>query len=820
MADLRENVKQSLRMFRKNPGFTLAAVAALALGIGANAAIFSVVNAVLLKPLSYPGADRIVEFLLPSPDGGGIIASNLACIPEFHTYQRQTNIFREVAAYDSGGPGFNLTGGRPEQVHGLHVTEGYFRLFGAPVILGRTFTPEEDLPHGGKVVVLSYGLWQRKFGGDSNVVGRAVMLGNEQYTIVGIVGKEFISDPAADVWLPFQFEPASDNMNHSFQVAGLLKPGVNLAQANAQMKLASAEFRRQYPATNSRQEFAVEPLRDNIVGNARKSLLLMLGACGLLLLIACANVANLLLVRATGRKREFAIRSALGAHRWHIVSQLLTESALLSAAGGICGLVLGLVGVRALLAIAPAGLPRIGESGSAIGVDWRVLGFTLAVSMVTGILFGLYPAFTASGSDMNTALKEGGNRSGTGFRESRTRALLVISEISLALILLVGSGLLVRSFIALRGVGPGFDPHNVLTMEMSLSGDHFHKSANVAQLSRTGRDRLNSLPGVEVSAAAYWLPIQVDDGLPFQIAGEPQDKDHQYGSRWMSISPGYLNAFKIPILRGRDFNENDSAAAPQVALINEAMANHYWSGRDAVGQQILISKGMGQALNESAPRIVGIVGDSHNAGLSRPSDPMVMVPVAQVTDGYAAAYSDIQPLLWIVRTRNDPHQSIALVTEQLRQASGGFPVAHVRTMEEVMGRSTARERFNMMLMTIFGVTALFLATIGIYGLMAFSVEQRTRELGIRMALGADRAAIRRLVVSHGMRLTVIGIALGLTVGIGLVRLMTGLLYGLGAWDPAAFIFAVLILMAVALVAVWLPSVRASRVDPAQALRAE
>ena len=814
--DLWNDVRHGLQMFWKSPGFTIAAVAALALGIGANTAIFSVVNAVLLKPLSYPDADRIVEFMYPS-----ILANHfLTAIPEFHAYQRQTSLFKEVAAYDVAGPGYNLTGDRPQQLHGIHVTEGYFRLFGAPVLLGRTFTPQEDSPNGGKVVVLSYGLWQRRFGGDSSVVGKSLSLGNEPYTIIGVLGKDFLSDPQADIWLPFQFPPVSDDMNHFFQVAGLLRPGIPLAQANAQLKLAALQYRRDHPKGDPQQQFAVEPLRDSIIGDARKSLLVLLGAVSLVLLIACANVANLLLVRATGRKREFAIRSALGAGRARIVRQLLTESVLLSVAGGILGMILGFVGVRALLAISPAGLPRIGENGSAVAVDGRVLGFTLAVSLLTGIVFGLFPALSASRADLNSALKESSNRAGTGFRQGKARSLLVVSEVSLALVLLIGSALLIRTFLALHGVGPGFDSRNILTMEMSLTGERYHKTAGVAKLSHDGRERLNALPGVELSAAAYWLPIQVDDGLPFQIIGRPIERG-RYGARWMSVSPGYLGLFKIPILRGRDFTENDTAAAPGVVLINEALAKQLWPNEDPLGQHIIVGKEMGPTLaGEPVREIIGIVADTHNTGLGRPPDPMMMVPVAQVTDGYTAAYSDIQPLLWVVRTRGDPHQAIAAVAEQLRLASGGFPVAHIRTMDEVMGRSTARESFNMLLLTIFGAVALALAAIGIYGLMAYSVEQRTQEIGIRMALGADRSAVRKLVVWNGMRLAVLGVAVGLAAAFALTRLLASFLFGVKSWDPAVFLSATLILSAVALLAVWLPASRASKVDPMQALRAE
>ena len=810
MEKLLEDIRYSLQMFRKNPGFALAAIAALALGIGANTAIFSVVNTVLLKPLTYPDADRMVLFLAQTAG----LANDLHSIPEFHFFERQTSVFKDVAAYDNAGPGFNLTGGRPQQVHGIHVTQNYFRVYGAPVLLGRTFTPQEDSPHGSKVVVLSYALWQSRFSGDPAIVGKSLSVGNEPYTIVGVLAKDFVADPQADMWLPFQFDPASIDGNLFFEVTGLLQPGVTVAQANAELHAASPEYHRQFPNTDWRPFFTVGPLRDSIIGDARNSLLMMLGAVGLVLLISCANVANLLLVRATSRKREFAIRAAMGAGRGRIVRQLLTESVLLSVTGGVLGLALGFLGVRALLAVSPAGLPRIGEDGSAIGLDWRVLAFTLAVSLATGILFGLFPAFTASRTDLNSTLKESSNRSGTGFRQGKARSLLVISEVSLALVLLVGSALLIRTFIALHAVGPGFDASNVLTMEMSLNGQRYQTSAGIAELLRDGRNRLNALPGVELAAACFWLPIDVEDGTGFQIVGRPVEKDG-FGSQYMSITPGYLSLFKIPILRGRDFNDNDKAGAPNVVLINQALANKYWPNEDPIGKQIRDANEVG-----GVETIVGIVADFHSSGLSKPADPTLIVPIPQVTDTYNAAYANIQPLFWVVRTRSDPHALIPAVTDQLRIASAGFPVGHIRTMDEVMGRSTARQSFNMMLLSIFGAVALVLAAIGIYGLMAYSVAQRTQEMGIRMALGADRSRIRGLVVWHGMRLALIGVVAGLGAAFALTRFIAAFLFGVKPWDPAVFIAVPLILTAVALIAVWLPASRAAKVDPIEALRAE
>lgn len=802
-----QDVRFGLRQLRRKPGLTLSAVAALALGIGANTAIFSVVNTVLLKPLTYPDADRLVNFLAPST----VLANDLHNIPEFHFFERQKSLFKEVAAFDNAGPGFNLTGAHPEEVHGIHVTEGYFRIYGAPLILGRTFTRQEDSPHGGKVVVLSYGLWQRKFGGNRAIVGKSISLGNEPYTVVGVIGKDFVTDVPADLWMPFQFDPVSTDMNHFFFVTGLLQPGVTLAQANAGLLAASPEYHREYPSSDPRAHFVVCSLRDSIIGDAHNSLLMMLGAVGLVLLISCANVANLLLAQATARKREFAIRSALGAGRGRIIRQLLTESVLLSLSGGILGLALGILGVRGLLAVSPAGLPRIGENGSAISVDWRVLGFTLGASLLTGILFGVFPAFSASRCDLNSTLKESGNHSGTGFRVGKARSLLVISEISLALVLLIGSALLIRTFNALHGVDPGFDSHHVLTMEMSLNGPRYQHTDGVTQLLRDGRNRLNALPGVELAGAGFWLPIDIEDAAGFRIVGRPGEK-HCCTSKWMSITPGYLSLFKIPVLRGRDFTENDNADAPGVDLINEAFAKKFFPQEDPIGQHIRHGKRI--------ETIIGIVADFHDNGLAKPANAMIIAPIAQVSDDYNAAYANIQPLYWLVRTHGDPHASVSAITEELRIASNGFPVAHIRTMDEVMGRSTARQSFNMLLLTIFGAVSLVLAAIGIYGLMAYSVEQRTQEMGIRMALGADRSIIRRLVVWQGMRLALIGVILGVTMSFGLTRLLSTFLFGVRPWDPVVFLSAPLVLAATASLAVWLPAVRASKVAPLQALRAE
>jgi putative ABC transport system permease protein len=819
VATLLADIRHALRMFAKNPGFLLAAVAALALGIGADTAIFSVVNAVILKPLIYPEADRIVQILLTfRGDQGGPGAS----VTKFHVWQEQTSVFQDAAAYDYSSKGMNLTGRVPEQVKGVHVTEAYFRLFGARMLLGRTFTPQEDLPHGGNVVVLSYGFWMRKFGGDPHVVGKTISLSGEPYTVLGVTVREFETDPAADIWVPFQFPPNSDDQAHYFVAAARLKPGVTVDQAKAQLKLAHAEFDRKYPNADPNGGFSAEPLKDAIVGDARKSLLVLIGAVSFVLLIACANVANLLMVRAAGRRREFAIRAAMGAQRSRMIRQLLTESVLLALMGGAVGLGLGFAGVRWLLSIRPGDIPRIGENGAGVTVDWRVALFTIGISLLTGILFGLIPAFGASRPDLARTMNESGSRSGFGLKQSKARSTLIVTEVGLALVLLVGAALLIRTFIAMRMVNPGYDTHNVLTMEMALTGERYQKTAGVAQLIRDSRERIAAIPGIEDVAVTNSLPLQGGFGLPFYVVGRPTTNGpNTGGAEWKATSPGYFATFKIPILRGRDFTLNDDAAAPGVVIITQSMERQFWKkGADSLGQQIVIGKDVGPEFKESARTIIGIVGDVRDGGLKREPGPLMIIPQAQMTDGVTALNSRIAPLTWVMRTRVKPLQLAGAVSEQLRKASGGFPVAHIRSMDDVEALSMAREDFNMLLLTIFGLSALVLAAIGIYGLMAYSVTQRTQEIGIRMALGADRQRIRRMVVWQGMRLALTGVLLGVGAAFGLTRLIASSLYGVKSWDPTAYVIVPIVLALVALMATWVPAVRASRLDPMKALRVE
>ena len=819
-SDFLTNAKHSLRMFWQSPGFTLAALAALAVGIGANTAIFSIVNAVLLKPVPLPDAGRIVVFQTTSPQG----AFSAGSPAKYQFWRDQSGVVRDVAAHR--GTVVNYTAGEfPVQMQAVHASAEYFRLFGARMALGRPFTASEDRPQGGAVAVLSHALWRGRFDADPRIVGKTISLGGTPHTIVGVVDAGFdVSEfgAAPELWLPFQLDPHSTDQGHYFDVAGRLAPGVSLEQAQARLKLSAEEFKRRYPdALQSDNAFSVQPLQEELVSNVRPTLLVLAGAVAFVLLIACANVANLLLVRATSRKREIAIRAALGAGRGRIVRQLLTESVLLSLGGGLLGLVLGVVGIRALLAINTAGLPRVGENGMGVTLDWRVLVFTLAVSIATGVLFGLVPALHASRGDLNTALKESSGRSGTGFRQNRTRSILVVTEVALALILLIGSALLIRTAVALTTIEPGYDTTNVLTMRVSLSGPRFLTSHGVEQVIRTGVERVRELPGVVEASATCCVPLEGGYGLPFVISGRPLDNGPFHGGgSWLTVSPRYFEVFRIPLKRGRTFTDRDVAGSPPVAIINEAMARQYWPKADPLQDRLVIGRGiMREFADEPERQIIGIVADVRDGGLNDDPRPTMYIPQAQVPDAVNALNAQIRPMAWVVRTAVPPAALSTPIRRALEEATG-LPVSDVRSMSEVVSRSIARQRFNMWLMSVFGGVALLLAAIGIYGLLAYSVEQRTQELGIRLALGAKAGQVRQMVVLQAMRLAIAGMVAGIAIALGLTRLLGSLLFGVGAWDPMVFAGVPLVLGTVALVAAWMPARRASRIDPVQALRYE
>jgi predicted permease len=791
METLVADLRQAWRMLFKSPGFTAAAVAALALGIGANTAIFSVINTVLLQPLPFPEPDRIVTLRLSGPQG----SSSSASVPNYNAWRKQTQVLQDVAAYDAGGPGLNLSGtDRPEQLKGLHVSYEFFHLFGAVPAVGRTFTAGEDRPGGGKPVVLSGGLWQRRFGGDPAVVGKTLSLGGEPYTIIGALSPRFAFDPPADLYLPFQADPNSTNQGHFFRVAARLKPGVSQGAANAALSLAAGEFKRTYPdALDPKGSFNVEYMQTLMVRDVRTALYILLGAVACVLLIACANVANLLLSRATGRAREIAIRTAIGAGRARIVRQLLTESVVLSLIGGGLGLGIGVIGVRALLAVNPGNIPRIGEDGSAVGMDWRVLGFTLALSLVTGIVFGLVPALHASRADLNSTLKESGARSGAGLRQNKARGALVVAEIALAMVLLTGAGLLIRTFSALHSVAPGFDAHNVLTMETSLTGSKYDHTAAIDTMARQVLERVHAISGVESAAASSYLPLDGGLGLGFIIEGRPLTNGSSHGgASWNYVTSRFFDVFRIPIVRGRVFTERDDAAGPQVVIINEAMARKYWKDDNPIGHRLIIGKGMGPNFTQAPREIVGIVADARDGGLNNDPFPTTFVPLSQVRDAYMELNNRFMPLQWLARTRVAPFSVSAPIQQAFREAAD-LPVAHIRSMDQIVVQSTARNQFNTLLLGVFAFFAILLASIGLYGLMAYSVQQRTLEIGIAVGLGAARA---------------------------LTRLMATLLFQVKPNDPLIFTSVAVLLAAVAFLASYIPARRALRIDPLVALRYE
>jgi predicted permease len=814
-------------MLLKTPGFTVTAIAALALGIGANTAIFSVVNAVLLKPLPVPEPDRFVMLMNTFVSDKGESGSGPAASPaKFEHWRAQSDVLQNVTAFRTGV--MNYTGGEAaEQVRSAQMSADGFRCLGLTILRGRAYSETEDLPNAPRVTLVSQGFWTRRFAGDPQMLGKTISLGGEPYTVIGIVADnpallEF--GPASDVYVPFRLDPNTTDQGHYFQVMGRLKPNVSLKQAQMRLQASAAAYRARFPAAlGPKNGFTVTPFREAMVQNVRPILMVLLCAVSLVLLIACANVANLLMVRATGRRREIAIRAAIGAGRGRMVWQLLTESVVLSLAGGILGSLLGFAGIRALLTINTAGLPRLGQDGVALTMDWRLLLFVVVVSLATGIVFGVFPSLQGSRADLNSVLKDSSGRSGTGLRQNKARAALVVAEMSLAVILLAGSALLIRTFLALYAVSPGFDTKNVVTMKMSFTGPRFEKTSVVAQIVHDGLERLRALPGVTVATASCCLPLQGGYGLPFNVLGRaPTDGPFTGGGGFAPVSAGYFEAFKIPIKRGRSFTDRDDGHAPAVVIISESMAKQFWKDGDPLNDRILIGGGarnMKELRDEPVRQIVGIAGDVRDGGLNNDPGPKMYVPQSQVPDALSALGFTIYPMAWIVRTQGNAATLVPAIQEQLRQATG-LPVSDLHSMDEVVSLSTARQRFNMLLMIVFGGSALLLAAIGIYGLMAYSVEQRAQEIGIRLALGAEESRVRNMVVRQGMGLAFAGVVIGIAAAIGLTRFLESLLFGVKARDPLVFMSVPALLIVVALFAVWLPALRASKVNPVDCLRYE
>ncbi|HSB12386.1 MAG TPA: ABC transporter permease [Blastocatellia bacterium] len=819
METLIQDVRYGSRLLIKRPGFTLVAVLALALGIGANSAIFSVVNGVVLQALPYKDPDRLMMVWNRRPLFQGQAGSPEFPVSaaDFIDWRDRNRSFEQIAAFHTQP--MNLTAsGEPESLGGVRASASLFPLLGVEAKLGRTFAPGEDQPGAGRVVLISYGLWERRFGSDPDIVGQQINLNDEPYTVIGVMPRGFQFPrkgelPAgfqfprqADLYTPLAWTPAqAANRGRDYlAVVARLQPDVTVTQAQVEMDGIAEQLKQQYPQNNAKKEVFIVSLHQQAVGKVRAALLVLLGAVAFVLLIACANVANLLLARAASRQKEIAIRTALGASRIRIIRQMLTESVLLSLAGGVFGLLLSLWGIDVLLAISPSNLPRV----DSISVDARVLAFTFVISLITGIVFGLAPAVQASKPDLGDALKEGGRASSVGFRHNRFRSVLIVSEVALALVLLVGAGLMIRSFVRLLNVDTGLDSNNVLTVDVGLPRGKFTGQQQVAFFQQT-IERLQNLPGVESAGAVYPLPLSgAEEGMGFGIEGRqaPTGEAFNAGPRW--VSPDYFKAMRISVVAGREFTDRDTSDAPRVVVINEAMSRRYWLDEDPLGKRIAFD---GTNAGPNWRQIIGVVRDVRHTSLDSAPKPEIYIPFPQFPSFF---------MTLVVRTTGDPLSLVGAIRGEVLAIDKNQPISNVHTMEQLVSDSVAQRRFNMLLLGVFGAVALVLSAVGIYGVMSYSVAQRTHELGVRMALGAQTSNLVALVVRQGMVLALFGVGVGLAAAFALTRLMSSLLYGVSTTDPLTYSLIGLLLAGVALLACYLPARRATKVDPMVALRYE
>lgn len=810
MEQLIHDVRYALRTMAKSPGFTVVAALALALGIGANTAIFSVVNALLLKPLPYAESDRIVAVWNYWTDWPRVWLSE----PELFDYQRQSEVFERVGAYQRQG--FNLTGGdAPARVLGGTVSADLFTVLGAKPVLGRTFTTQEDRPKANHVVVLGDGLWHRRFNADPGIIGRAIALDGEQYEVIGVMPHgfqlptDFKEPDRTELWVPLAIDPASASRgSHYLLAVARLKPGVSLEQARAGMNLVTGNLIHQYPL-NYQNDFGatLTPMRDEIFGDVRPILIVLIGAVGFVLLIACANVANLLLARGEARQKEVALRAAIGASRARLIRQLLTESVLLSLVGGGGGVLLAVWLTDALVRVNPTRLPRIGE----VAVDGRVLLFTLGLAVVTGLVFGLVPALQGSRSDLHESLKEGGRDSSAGARGSRVRRALVVSEVALALILLIGAGLMIKSFWRLQTVPSGFNADNVLTLRTSLPQTPYSDMPRVAAFYRRFFERVASLPGVISAGGVTNLPLTSPLGdWDILLAGQaPDPKRRSDAADYQIVTPDYFKAIGMPLRRGRFFSDADRPGAIPVVLINEAMAAAYWPNQDPLGKRFTLGG------NKEMSTIVGIVADVKHRGLDKEAHKEMYFPLEQFP--YVSSASS---LTTVIRTAGDPLAVVGEIRNEIRQIDPDLPVSQVRTMNQVVANSVSDREMSLVLLSLFAGVALLLAGVGIYGVMAFTVSRRTHEIGVRMALGATAPDVLKLVIAQGMKLALAGLSIGVVGAVVLTRLMSSMLFGVSATDPPTFIVLAVFIAGVAFLANYVPARRATRVDPLTALRHE
>jgi predicted permease len=795
------DVRYGFRMLLKHRGFAFISILALSLGIGANTAIFSVVNAVLFRPLPYKDPSRLVTIL---HEGGKPVAP-----ANFLDWKAQNQVFESMAAAQVWDP--TLTGkDRPEQLHALQLTADMFSVLGVSPIAGRTFNAGEDQPGNEHVVVLSHRFWQRMFNGDRGVVGQRLTLDGEGYTIIGVMPQDFQFAPfwatRAEVWTPLNLAPRmSDRRGQSLRVFARLKPGATREQAQSEMDAITGRLEQDYPKENKGLGTSVDSLHEKVVGKSRAALLILFGAVGFVLLIACANVANLMMARATARRKEIAVRAALGAGRLRIARQLLTESVMLSLAGGVVGLLLAVWGIEALTRLGPDNLPRMKD----IGLDYYVLGFTLGLSVLTGIVFGLAPVLQTTRVDLNETLKEGGRGAADGGRRNRVRRLLVVSEMGLALMLLISGGLMIRSFLRLLSVEPGFNPKQVMTMTVSLAGSEHKTEPQRAAFFNELLNRVEAIPGVQSASAINHLPLGGDVwSLGFTIEGRPAPLPGETQSAvYRIVRPRYFQTMGATLITGRDFTERDADAAPGVVIINEAFARRYFPGDDPLGKRISVSN---DRLNPH--EIVGVIRDAKQSELTSAPNPETYLPHQQAAGP--------RGMTLVIRSASDPAALAQVVQREVWAIDKNLPVSEVRTMEEVVAESIGPQRFNMILLSLFAGVALLLAAVGIYGVMSYTVTQRMHEIGVRMALGASRSDILRLVVKQGMVLALIGVGLGLLGALAVTRLMTSLLFNISPTDSLTFVVVSVVLTAVALIACYIPARRATNVDPMIVLRYE
>jgi putative ABC transport system permease protein len=795
--------RYALRQLIKAPSFTIVAILTLALGIGACTAIFSVVNTVLLRPLDYPDPDRLViirETQLPKFPEFSVSP------PNYIDWEKQAKSYEYLAATTSAS--LNLTGeGEPQRLIGLKATAHYFDVYGVKPILGRMLLPEEDAVGKNHVVVLSYGFWQRVFGGARDVAGRSVQLNGEPYQIVGVAPYGFGAASKVDVWTAMAFTPsqtANDARGgHYISVIGRLKPGVTFEQAKAEMEVIAAQLAKQYPDPQKGWGIFMMPMQDYSVRDVKPVLYTLLGAVGCVLLIACANLANLLLARATARHREISIRAALGAGRGRLIRQLLIESVVLAMCGGIAGVILARWGLDALLALAPTNLPRISE----IHLDPAVLIFSLALSILTGLLFGIAPAWLAARADVNEALKQGTRGSTEGGARGRLRSALVVIEVTFALVLLGGAGLLARSFMQLANVDPGFIPENATLMRLSLPQKKYGEDAQQIAFATALLERIKNLPGVQAVGITHSMPLVGDYVLGFNIEGRPHiDPADLPSTNYYSVTPDYFRAMGIRLIRGRIFTPQDDSKAPRVAIINETMARQFFPNEDPIGKRINITNGP-----DTWRQIIGIVGDIKQYGVDKATSAQSYEPFAQVP---------FTSLNVVIRTKGSPAALLGALRPAVYAVDKDQPVGQIRPLEEIVADSISRQRFAMTLLTVFSAVALVIAAVGIYGVMAYNVVQRTGEFGIRMALGAQQRDVLRLVLAQGGKLIGLGLAIGLLATLGASRAMGSMLFNTSAYDPLTLFSITLLLGAVALIACFFPANRATKVNPIEALRTE